>query len=123
MPTAGRTSGSAGAMALGMSHMFTLTAGSRNLGSWSKVSGLSVKWDLAEHRVGSSDQYFKFAGIPKFDKLKLGRAAEKAGTTAVKAWLDAVAKSGGIANVTATCLELLGFVPPDDLEPSLLRFR
>lgn len=29
----------------------------------------------------------------------------------------------GIANVTATCLELLGFVPPDDLEPSLLRFR
>jgi 2,3-bisphosphoglycerate-independent phosphoglycerate mutase len=29
----------------------------------------------------------------------------------------------GIANVTATCLELLGFVPPDDLEYSLLRFR
>jgi 2,3-bisphosphoglycerate-independent phosphoglycerate mutase len=33
------------------------------------------------------------------------------------------AKTGGIANVTATCLELLGFVPPDDLEHSLLRFR
>ncbi|HEY0987053.1 MAG TPA: 2,3-bisphosphoglycerate-independent phosphoglycerate mutase [Kofleriaceae bacterium] len=33
------------------------------------------------------------------------------------------AKTAGIANVTATCLELLGFVPPDDLEPSLLRFR
>jgi 2,3-bisphosphoglycerate-independent phosphoglycerate mutase len=32
-------------------------------------------------------------------------------------------KAAGIANVTATCLELLGFVPPDDLEPSLLRFR
>jgi len=32
-------------------------------------------------------------------------------------------KSAGIANVTATCIELLGFVPPDDLEPSLLRFR
>ncbi|HSS01129.1 MAG TPA: 2,3-bisphosphoglycerate-independent phosphoglycerate mutase [Kofleriaceae bacterium] len=31
--------------------------------------------------------------------------------------------TAGIANVTATCLELLGFVPPDDLEPSLLRFR
>jgi 2,3-bisphosphoglycerate-independent phosphoglycerate mutase len=28
----------------------------------------------------------------------------------------------GIANVTATCLELLGLAPPDDLEPSLLRF-
>jgi 2,3-bisphosphoglycerate-independent phosphoglycerate mutase len=33
------------------------------------------------------------------------------------------ARTAGIANVTATVLELLGFVPPDDLEPSLLRFR
>ena len=33
------------------------------------------------------------------------------------------ARSAGIANVTATCLELLGFEPPDDLECSLLRFR
>jgi 2,3-bisphosphoglycerate-independent phosphoglycerate mutase len=32
-------------------------------------------------------------------------------------------KNAGIAHVTATCLELLGFVPPDDLESSLLRFR
>jgi 2,3-bisphosphoglycerate-independent phosphoglycerate mutase len=28
----------------------------------------------------------------------------------------------GLANVTATCLELLGFQRPDDEEPSLLRF-
>ena len=33
------------------------------------------------------------------------------------------ASAAGIANVTATCLELLGLTPPDDLEPSLLRFR
>jgi 2,3-bisphosphoglycerate-independent phosphoglycerate mutase len=33
------------------------------------------------------------------------------------------ARNAGIANVTATVLELLGFVPPADLEPSLLRFR
>ncbi len=33
------------------------------------------------------------------------------------------AKDPGIANVTATCLELLGFVPPAVLEPSLLRFK
>jgi 2,3-bisphosphoglycerate-independent phosphoglycerate mutase len=33
------------------------------------------------------------------------------------------APTAGIANVTATCLELLGYAPPDDLEPSLLRFR
>ena len=33
------------------------------------------------------------------------------------------ARQAGLANVTATCIELLGFVPPDDLESSLLRFR
>jgi 2,3-bisphosphoglycerate-independent phosphoglycerate mutase len=33
------------------------------------------------------------------------------------------AGTAGIASVTATCLELLGLTPPDDLEPSLLRFR
>ena len=26
------------------------------LGSWSKVSGLAVKWDLAEYRIGNSDE-------------------------------------------------------------------
>ena len=29
----------------------------------------------------------------------------------------------GIANVTATCVELLGLSPPDDMLPSLLRYR
>ncbi len=80
---------------LGMAHRFVVTAGSRDLGSWSKVTGLSVKWDLAEHRVGSSDQYFKFAGVPKFDRLKLSRAADRTGTAAVHAWLDEVKASGG----------------------------
>jgi 2,3-bisphosphoglycerate-independent phosphoglycerate mutase len=33
------------------------------------------------------------------------------------------AAGAGIASVTATCLELLGFQPPEDLAPSLLRWR
>jgi len=33
------------------------------------------------------------------------------------------AETAGIAHVTATCLELLGYAAPDDLDPSLLRFR
>jgi len=33
------------------------------------------------------------------------------------------AQGAGIANVTATVLELLGYQPPGDLEPSLLRFK
>jgi phage tail-like protein len=80
----------------GMSHRFFVTAGTRNLGAWSKVAGLSVKWDLAEHRVGSSDQYYKFAGVPKFEQLKLSRAAEATGTQAVQEWLNEVHASGGV---------------------------
>lgn len=33
------------------------------------------------------------------------------------------AKAAGIASVASTVIELLGFVPPDDLQASLLRFR
>ncbi len=33
------------------------------------------------------------------------------------------AQGAGIANVTATCLELLGYQSPTELEPSILRFR
>ncbi|MGX7826180.1 phage tail protein [Actinokineospora sp. 24-640] len=83
-------------LAHGMAHRFVVTAGSRELGSWSKVAGLSVKWDLAEYRVGHSDQYFKFAGVPKFDRLKLSRAADVTGTPAVQKWLDEVQFSGGV---------------------------
>lgn len=36
---------------------------------------------------------------------------------------DGRAATAGIASVTATVLELLGYLPPDDLEPSLLRFK
>ncbi|OLR92396.1 phage tail protein [Actinokineospora bangkokensis] len=80
---------------LAMAHRFVVSAGSRDLGAWSKVSGLSVRWDLAEHWVGDSDQYTKYAGVPKFDKLKLSRAADRTATAAVKAWLEEVKASGG----------------------------
>lgn len=84
------------ALAHGTAHRFVVTAGSRDLGSWSKVAGLEVKWDVAEHRVGDSDQYFKYAGIAKFEKLKLTRAADPIGTKLVQTWLDEVASTGGV---------------------------
>jgi 2,3-bisphosphoglycerate-independent phosphoglycerate mutase len=36
--------------------------------------------------------------------------------------LDPAVTAPGLANVTATCLNLLGFLAPEDEEPSLLRF-
>src|SRR2546428_5314391 len=80
---------------VGMSHKFVVTVGLFVLGSWSKVSGLAVKWDLAEYRVGNSDEYFKFAGVPKFERLKLSRAAALSSSTMVQQWLETSAQSGG----------------------------
>jgi phage tail-like protein len=89
---------------LAMSHRFLVTAGSRSLGAWTKVSGLAVKWDLAEHRVGDSDQYYKYAAIPKFTPLKMSRAAESAGTAAVQQWLEEVKASGGVPEAGAIAI-------------------
>jgi phage tail-like protein len=89
---------------LGMSHRFLVTAGSRSLGSWTKVAGLAVKWDLAEHRVGDSDQYYKYAAIPKFTPLKMSRAAEATGTVAVQQWLEEVKASGGVPEAGAVSI-------------------
>jgi phage tail-like protein len=80
---------------VGMSHKFVVTVGMFVLGSWSKVSGLAVKWDLAEYRVGNSDEYFKFAGVPRFERLKLSRAAALGSSTTVRQWLETSAQSGG----------------------------
>lgn len=78
-----------------VSHRFQVTAGPFDLGTWSKLSGLQVTFDLAEHRIGGADTYYKYAGIPKFEKLKLSRAADQAATKLVWGWIDAVHQTGG----------------------------
>lgn len=80
----------------GMAHRFAVTAGARDLGAWSKVSGLAVKWDVAEYRRGSSDHVDRFAAIPRFDPIRLSRAADSAGTAAVQVWLNEVQARGGV---------------------------
>lgn len=80
----------------GMAHRFVVSAGSRDLGAWSKVSGLAVKWDVADYRRGSSDQVDLFAAIPRFEQLKLSRAADTTGTGAVQEWLNEVHARGGV---------------------------
>jgi len=83
-------------LAQGTAQRFVVHSGSRDLGSWAAVSGLEIKWGLAEHRVGDSDQYFKFAGVPKFETIKLRRAADPVGTKMVQEWLNEVQTTGGM---------------------------
>ena len=81
--------------AFGIANKFVLTVGAAGLGAWTKVSGLSVKWDLAELRIGNDDTYYKFGAIPKYDRLKLQRALDKTAATKTKTWLAEVQKLGG----------------------------
>lgn len=59
-----------------------------DLGSWAKVSGLSVKWDFAQYRTCAKPNYIWLSpGVVTYDKIKLSRAACSDSNT-VQAWLN-----------------------------------
>lgn len=60
-----------------------------DLGSWSKVTGLDVAWDVCEYRAGDNDnERWYFPGVTKYSTIKLERAAESKGTSSVQDWLN-----------------------------------
>lgn len=48
--------------------------GDYDLGSWSRVTGLGVQYDVVEYRCGDSNQVWTAPGLAKFSKLTLSRA-------------------------------------------------
>jgi phage tail-like protein len=60
-----------------------------DLGSWVKVSGLDVTWDIAEYRAGdgANERWF-FPGLTKYSTIKLERGVQAEGTKAVREWLE-----------------------------------
>jgi phage tail-like protein len=67
-----------GDWAMGLAHRFVVTIdnSSYNFGSWSRASGLSVKWDLYEYRTGSDGNAVQIQpGFTKYERIKLTRAA------------------------------------------------
>lgn len=74
---------------VGMSHRFTFSVdkGRYDLGSWSKVTGLSVNWEMCAYRDGPGDDNFWLSpGTPKYPNIKLSRAACSDSAT-VQKWL------------------------------------
>ncbi|HJP73306.1 MAG TPA: phage tail protein [Pseudonocardiaceae bacterium] len=88
---------------VGMSHRFTFSVdkGSYDLGSWSKVTGLSVNWAMCTYTYGGTDNSFWVSpGPPKYPNIKLSRAACSDSAT-VQKWLgealnDRVPLSGSV---------------------------
>jgi len=48
--------------------------GRYDLGTWARVSGLSVQWDVVEQRSGMTNQIWITPGIAKYSKLSFSRA-------------------------------------------------
>jgi len=92
---------------LGMSMRFAVNLDEQpvNLGSWSKVTGLDVTWDLVEYHSGDGpkNERWYFPGRTKYSTVKLERAVEAEGTKAVQEWL---AKNSFQHKVTSGKIEL-----------------
>lgn len=76
---------------VGMAHRFFIVIDNPayNLGFWQKASGLSVRWELAQYRVGDEgNEHWIYPGTTKYDPIKLSRAVSPA-STIVQAWLSA----------------------------------
>jgi phage tail-like protein len=75
---------------LGMANRFTveISNGTYDLGSWSQVDGLDVKWDVAEYRAGDggNDRWY-FPANTHYSTVRLTRAASAESMT-VRAWLS-----------------------------------
>jgi phage tail-like protein len=48
--------------------------GQYDLGSWSRATGLSVKWDTVEYRAGDYNRVWSAPGIAKYSTISLSRA-------------------------------------------------
>lgn len=60
-----------------------------DLGSWTKIEGLDVAWDVCEYRAGDRGNYRWYVpGLTKYTELKLTRAVTKEDTPKVKKFLD-----------------------------------
>jgi phage tail-like protein len=75
---------------LGMANRFTVKIdnGEFDLGSWSQVDGLDVKWDMAEYRAGDAgnDRWY-FPANTHYSQVRLTRAAS-AESKKVQKWLS-----------------------------------
>ena len=93
------------------SYRFIVTTerNSHDLGSWSKVTGLDVTWDIAEYRSGGAANVSRpfFPGNTKYGTVKLGRAASSEADLVI-VWLRHLAETGESPTLTITLLDHVG---------------
>jgi phage tail-like protein len=74
-------------------HVIVDAPGELDLGSWAKVDGLDVTFDIVEYRAGDAwNSRWYCPGVSKYSTIKLSRAVT-AETKAVRKWLSDTAKN------------------------------
>jgi len=76
---------------IGLANRFTavVTPGSHDLGSWYKVEGLDVTWDVADFRVGDMGNHrWYFPANNKYSPVKMLRGATAEDSKKVRDWLN-----------------------------------
>jgi len=79
--------------------------GDYDLGSWSRVSGLNVQWDVMEYRAGDTTAIQTAPGLRKYSKISLSRAT-CVDSMAVQEWLANTAKT---PQLYSGCIKLLSW--------------
>lgn len=94
-------------------YFFAVTAsdGQVDLGTWSKITGLDVTWDLAEYRAGDQASADRRRIHPYVARgtITLHREAGT-DTLLVKEWLDGLAQSGERPQGTIDLIDITGDV-------------
>jgi len=90
---------------LALSNRFWVKAdapSSIDLGSWAKVDGLDVTFDVVEYRAGDSwNERWYSPGMTKYSTVKLTRTVAKGDSAEVQKWLNITARSHkpGLVNI------------------------
>lgn len=99
----------------GVSHRYVVIIddGKYNLGSWSRVTGLNVKWDVCRYSAGDTNDVYTYVGNPKYGQIKLSRAVCY-DSQVVQQWLARQAGnheplSGSIMLIDSFGLKLVGW--------------
>lgn len=90
---------------IGLANRFHAVAnGVTDLGSWFKVDGLDVTWDVADFRVGDQGNHrWYFPANNKYSTVKMQRAATSQDSPKVREWLNKTSfgfEVGGIVTLT-----------------------
>ena len=94
---------------VGMQHRFTVSIdrSKYDLGTWSKVAGLNVSWSMCTYRSGDSTDLWTGPGVPKYNPIKLSRAACSDSET-VQSWLKDTLSAGKPLSGAVKMLDWLG---------------